>query len=182
MRAATSGSSANNSTPTRRSSSNITQPAISAAPTNTNPSRSGRNTASLDELAHDEGRRNHLERQVEDVQHVGQQAGVVVLLEFHVHPLGRHVLAAVVPVGLPEADAEPFCLVQLGGGQQEQHLAVDTWLGSATAQVPHERRRSIAVLRADGVCLQTCRRTPRGSPGVDSAGRPRRRVSPDRSR
>src|SRR6185295_5469490 len=74
--AATTGSSANNATPTRRSSSNITQPAISDAPTHEGESESfGHENRQLDELAHYEGRRNHLEGQAEDVQYVGEQAG-----------------------------------------------------------------------------------------------------------
>ena len=157
MRAATTGSSANNATPTRRSSSNITQPAISDAPTHEGESESfGHENRQLDELAHYEGRRNHLEGQAEDVQYVGEQAGVIVLLEFHIHPFGRHVVAAVVTVGLPQADPEPLCLVPLGGGQQKQHRAVDTWLGAATAQVPRERKAVDIAGRADGVRFQPC--------------------------
>jgi len=68
----------------------------------------------LDELAHDERRGHHLEGEVEYVQHVCQQPGVVVLFKFEVHPFRWKVLVAVDAVGFPEADPESFCLIELG--------------------------------------------------------------------
>jgi hypothetical protein len=94
--------------------------------------------AGLDELAHDERRGHHLERQVEHVQHVCQQPRVVVLFEFEIDPLRREVLIAVAAVGLAEADPESFCLIELCGGQQEQHPPVQAALGPPAAQVAQE--------------------------------------------
>ena len=55
-------------------------------------SRSGRKTTRFDELAHHEGRRNHLERQVEHIERVSQQTSVIVLFKFKVDILRRQIL------------------------------------------------------------------------------------------
>ena len=130
------------------------------------------------ELSHDERRCDNLERQIEDVQHIGQQAGVVVLLEFHVHPFGRYVVAAVVSVGFAEPHAETFGLVQLGGGQQKEELPVDTRIQGA-AGAGSARTPAVPLDAPSGQDLPpTPRRTPPGCSVVDSAGRPHHRDAP----
>ena len=97
-----------------------------------------------------------MEGQTEEAQHVGQQAGVIVLLELHVHPFGWYDIATVVSVGLAEADPEPFGLVQLGGRQQKQHSPIDTGFWSAAAQVAREHLAIDVMFRADRIGRQTC--------------------------
>jgi hypothetical protein len=116
----------------------------------------GHEDGGLDELAQNKRRCDHLKGQSENVQHVGQQPGVIVLLEFHVHPFGWDVVAAVVSVGLAQADSEPLGLVQLGGGQQEQHSSVDTGFGPPAAHVAGERLPIDVMFRADRVSFQAC--------------------------
>ena len=62
------------------------------------------------------------------------------LFEFEVDVLGRQTLVAVAPIGLAKADAESLRLVEFGGRQQEQHLAVQAGFGPPASQVAKERR------------------------------------------
>src|SRR5262249_6309312 len=92
-------------------------------------------------------------------------------LKLHVHPLGRHVVAAVVAVGFAKADAEPLRLVQLGRGQQEQHLPADAWLGSAAAQVAHEHSPVDGMAGPNRVCGERLEELlSAGEPSVEEVG------------
>jgi hypothetical protein len=79
---------------------------------------------------------------------------VIVLFEFDVHPLGRSVFSAVVPVRLAQSDAEPLRLVQFCGRQQKQHFSAEAWFGTTPVQVAREHRPVDETTRPDRVGLQ----------------------------
>ena len=129
-------------------------PAISAAPTKGNPNRSGRNTSIFTNWRITKGGTHDLEWQAEHVQHIGQQAGVIVLLEGEIDPFGRLVLAADPAVGIAQVHPESLRLVQLGGGQQEQHLRIDVRFGTAASKVAQEHISVDRIARLDRVGLK----------------------------
>ena len=125
------------------------QPAISAAPTNAKLETFGQEHIELDELAHHQRRRTHLERQTEDVQHVGEQAGVVVLFELDVHPLlgGGHP-TLLRPYVSPRPTPNRSAWFNLAVASRNSILLSSPGFGSSAAQVAHERV-SVGGVRLD---------------------------------
>src|SRR5262249_8130961 len=114
----------------------------------------GQEYVDLDELPHHQRRYHHLERQIEDVDHVGEQPGGGVLFEREIDALGRLSLPADAAVGVPQVDAQSLGLVQLGGGQQEERLPVEARFGLTATQVAQEHIPVDATLRADRISFQ----------------------------
>jgi hypothetical protein len=76
-------------------------------------------------------------------------AGVVMLLEGEIDPFGRLVLATDTAVGIAQVHPESLRLVQLGSGQQEQHLRIDVRFGAAASKVAQEHIPVDRIARAD---------------------------------
>ena len=101
-----------------------------------------------DDGAGEERRRHHGYGETEHRNDVGEDAGVVGLLEAHVDAHG--IVLGHAAVELPEAHAEALGLVRLGRCEEPERPRVEPRLRAAPAEVPHvgvavDRRR-----RADG--------------------------------